>query len=207
MLLSLHVLPKAMQFSLNLADSQTSAWPKHCNVLQEHCSAGFTLLAAACQCLHCYGGCRSRSLGGLGGWTTRRAQTLSWMRSPASHLAPARYSLLISLCAAPKFCIGVPWRSPSSLQDPPALQPCHNLGTVTTSPLHTANSSVETVGGSATRCCLQLVMLGSGHPPYEAAMREQEERHPHHFRGWVGFSIPVAHRIVAGMMPYTMLGL
>ena len=35
----------------------------------------------------------------------------------------------------PKFCIGVPWRSPSSLQDPPALQPCHNLGTVTTSPL------------------------------------------------------------------------
>lgn len=29
-------------------------------------------------------------------------------------------------------------------------------------------------------------------------MREQEERHPHHFRGWVGFSIPVAHRIVAG---------
>ena len=66
---------------------------------------------------------------------------------------------------------------------------------------------METVGGSATRCCLQLVMLGSGHPPYEAAMREQEERHPHHFRGWVGFSIPVAHRIVAGMMPYTMLGL
>ena len=49
--------------------------------------------------------------------------------------------------------------------------------------------------------CLQLVMLGSGHPPYEAAMREQEERHPHHFRGWVGFSIPVAHRIVAGALP------
>lgn len=46
--------------------------------------------------------------------------------------------------------------------------------------------------------CPQLVMLGSGHPPYEAAMREQEERHPHHFRGWVGFSIPVAHRIIAG---------
>ena len=48
--------------------------------------------------------------------------------------------------------------------------------------------------------CLQLVMLGSGHPPYEAAMREQEERHPQHFRGWVGFSIPVAHRIVAGAL-------
>jgi len=45
---------------------------------------------------------------------------------------------------------------------------------------------------------MQLVMLGSGHPPYEAAMREQEELHPQHFRGWVGFSIPVAHRIVAG---------
>ena len=50
--------------------------------------------------------------------------------------------------------------------------------------------------------CPQLVMLGSGHPPYEAAMREQEERHPQHFRGWVGFSIPVAHRIVAGALLY-----
>lgn len=56
---------------------------------------------------------------------------------------------------------------------------------------------LDAVPGFASRSC-QLVMLGSGHPPYEAAMREQEERHPHHFRGWVGFSIPVAHRIVAG---------
>ena len=38
-------------------------------------------------------------------------------------------------------------------------------------------------------------------------MREQEERHPQHFRGWVGFSIPVAHRIVAGMMPSALLTL
>lgn len=42
-------------------------------------------------------------------------------------------------------------------------------------------------------------MLGSGHPQYEAAMRQREEDHPQHFRGWVGFSIPVAHRIVAGV--------
>ena len=30
-------------------------------------------------------------------------------------------------------------------------------------------------------------------------MRQHEEEHPQHFRGWVGFSIPVAHRIVAGV--------
>lgn len=42
-------------------------------------------------------------------------------------------------------------------------------------------------------------MLGSGHTQYEAAMRQHEENHPQHFRGWVGFSIPVAHRIVAGV--------
>jgi starch synthase len=29
-------------------------------------------------------------------------------------------------------------------------------------------------------------------------MREAEVTHKEHFRGWVGFSIPVAHRIIAG---------
>ncbi|CAK0737501.1 hypothetical protein CVIRNUC_000923 [Coccomyxa viridis] len=56
---------------------------------------------------------------------------------------------------------------------------------------------LDAVPGFAARSC-QLIMLGSGHPQYEAAMRQREEDHPQHFRGWVGFSIPVAHRIVAG---------
>jgi len=47
-------------------------------------------------------------------------------------------------------------------------------------------------------CGAQTVMLGSGMDEYESAMRALEAAHPAHFRGWVGFSIPVAHRIVAG---------
>ena len=31
----------------------------------------------------------------------------------------------------------------------------------------------------------QLVMLGSGGEEYESAMRENEQRFPQHFRGWV----------------------
>ena len=48
------------------------------------------------------------------------------------------------------------------------------------------------------RGLLQTVMLGSGMEEYESEMRRLEGAHPQHFRGWVGFSIPVAHRIVAG---------
>ena len=43
----------------------------------------------------------------------------------------------------------------------------------------------------------QMVMLGSGSAKYEAAMRAAEAAHRPSFRGWVGFSVPVAHRIVA----------
>ena len=41
-------------------------------------------------------------------------------------------------------------------------------------------------------------MLGSGVPEYEQQMRRVEQERPDHFRGWVGFSIPVSHRIMAG---------
>ena len=43
----------------------------------------------------------------------------------------------------------------------------------------------------------QMVMLGSGSAKYEAAMRAAEAAHRATFRGWVGFSVPVAHRIMA----------
>lgn len=46
--------------------------------------------------------------------------------------------------------------------------------------------------------CLQVIMLGSGVAEYEEAMRDMEQRHKDCFRGWVGFSVPVAHRILAG---------
>jgi len=45
---------------------------------------------------------------------------------------------------------------------------------------------------------VQMVMLGSGVPSIEGRMRAMEREFPDHFRGWVGFSIPVAHRIIAG---------
>lgn len=48
-----------------------------------------------------------------------------------------------------------------------------------------------------------MVMLGSGDAKYEAAMRAAEAAHPRSFRGWVGFSIPVAHRIIAGAAPFS----
>ena len=41
-------------------------------------------------------------------------------------------------------------------------------------------------------------MLGSGVPEYEQQMRRAEQERPDSFRGWVGFSIPVSHRIMAG---------
>jgi len=45
---------------------------------------------------------------------------------------------------------------------------------------------------------VQLVMLGSGAPQLEAELRAAEAAHPAHVRGWVGFSAPVSHRIMAG---------
>ena len=45
---------------------------------------------------------------------------------------------------------------------------------------------------------LQVVMLGSGVPEFEQRMRQEEQERPDHFRGWVGFSVPVSHRIMAG---------
>jgi len=45
---------------------------------------------------------------------------------------------------------------------------------------------------------VQLVMLGSGDPEMESWMREAESIYPDSYRGWVGFSVPVSHRITAG---------
>ena len=45
---------------------------------------------------------------------------------------------------------------------------------------------------------VQTVMLGSGSAELEGRMRSAEAAHPAHFRGWVGFSVPLAHRLTAG---------
>lgn len=42
------------------------------------------------------------------------------------------------------------------------------------------------------------VMLGSGDPDYEKWMAWAESAYTDKYRGWVGFSVPVAHRITAG---------
>lgn len=42
------------------------------------------------------------------------------------------------------------------------------------------------------------VMLGSGNPIYEDWMRATELAYKDQFRGWVGFNVPVSHRITAG---------
>lgn len=42
------------------------------------------------------------------------------------------------------------------------------------------------------------VMLGSGDPELEDWMRSTESDFKDKFRGWVGFSVPVSHRITAG---------
>ncbi|GKB93681.1 granule-bound starch synthase 2, chloroplastic/amyloplastic [Tanacetum coccineum] len=46
---------------------------------------------------------------------------------------------------------------------------------------------------------VQLVMLGTGRPDLEQMLREMENRHPDKIRGWVGFSVKMAHRITAGV--------
>ncbi|GMI96302.1 STARCH SYNTHASE 1, starch synthase 1 [Hibiscus trionum] len=45
---------------------------------------------------------------------------------------------------------------------------------------------------------VQFVMLGSGDPQYEDWMRAAETIYRDKFRGWVGFNIPISHRITAG---------
>ncbi len=45
---------------------------------------------------------------------------------------------------------------------------------------------------------VQIVLLGSGSAALEGFLREIERVWPQQARGWVGFSTPVAHRIIAG---------
>ncbi|GLT48244.1 hypothetical protein SLA2020_218800 [Shorea laevis] len=45
---------------------------------------------------------------------------------------------------------------------------------------------------------VQFVMLGSGDPQYEDWMRTAESNYRDKFRGWVGFNVPISHRITAG---------
>ena len=42
------------------------------------------------------------------------------------------------------------------------------------------------------------VMLGSGDPRYEEWMRTSESAYRDKFRAFVGFNVPIAHRITAG---------
>ena len=41
-------------------------------------------------------------------------------------------------------------------------------------------------------------MLGSGDPEYERALSEATRQYGFFFRAHVGFSVPLAHRVVAG---------
>eukprot|EP00262_Sarcandra_glabra_P005648 TRINITY_DN1738_c0_g3_i1.p1 TRINITY_DN1738_c0_g3~~TRINITY_DN1738_c0_g3_i1.p1 ORF type:complete len:788 (-),score=160.77 TRINITY_DN1738_c0_g3_i1:145-2508(-) len=45
---------------------------------------------------------------------------------------------------------------------------------------------------------VQLVMLGTGRPDLEDMLRSFENQHRDKVRGWVGFSVKMAHRITAG---------
>ncbi|KAK7410721.1 hypothetical protein VNO78_01735 [Psophocarpus tetragonolobus] len=45
---------------------------------------------------------------------------------------------------------------------------------------------------------VQFVMLGSGNPVYEDWMRATESAYKDKFRGWVGFNVPISHKITAG---------
>lgn len=51
---------------------------------------------------------------------------------------------------------------------------------------------------------VQLVMLGSGSPQYEAFFREIGQRWPDKARGWVGYNERLAHRIEAGADVFLM---
>jgi len=45
---------------------------------------------------------------------------------------------------------------------------------------------------------VQVIMLGSGDPGMEESMKWAENNYGQNFRGYVGFSVPMAHRITAG---------
>ncbi|TKY50254.1 Granule-bound starch synthase 2 [Spatholobus suberectus] len=45
---------------------------------------------------------------------------------------------------------------------------------------------------------VQLVMLGTGRPDLEQMLKQVESQHRDKIRGWVGFSVKMAHRITAG---------
>ncbi|KAI3749103.1 hypothetical protein L6452_12682 [Arctium lappa] len=45
---------------------------------------------------------------------------------------------------------------------------------------------------------VQFIMLGSGEKQYEEWMRATEASFSDQFRGWVGFNVPISHRITAG---------
>ncbi|XAR52201.1 Starch synthase [Bertholletia excelsa] len=45
---------------------------------------------------------------------------------------------------------------------------------------------------------VQFVMLGSGEKQYEDWMRVTESYYRDKFRGWVGFNVPISHKITAG---------
>ncbi|KAK7381299.1 hypothetical protein VNO78_33882 [Psophocarpus tetragonolobus] len=45
---------------------------------------------------------------------------------------------------------------------------------------------------------VQLIMLGTGRPDLEQLLRQFESQHHDRIRGWVGFSVKMAHRITAG---------
>jgi starch synthase len=45
---------------------------------------------------------------------------------------------------------------------------------------------------------VQLVCLGTGDPHLEAGMRWLESAYPDKARGWVGFNVPMSHKITAG---------
>ncbi|KAK7316351.1 hypothetical protein VNO77_35321 [Canavalia gladiata] len=45
---------------------------------------------------------------------------------------------------------------------------------------------------------VQLVMLGTGRPDLEEMLKKFESQHKGKMRGWVGFSVKMAHRITAG---------
>ncbi|KFK27706.1 hypothetical protein AALP_AA8G418500 [Arabis alpina] len=57
---------------------------------------------------------------------------------------------------------------------------------------------IQTAGHDLMVDDIQFVMLGSGNPKYESWMRSMEETYKDKFRGWVGFNVPVSHRITAG---------
>ncbi|KAK9291369.1 hypothetical protein L1049_019315 [Liquidambar formosana] len=45
---------------------------------------------------------------------------------------------------------------------------------------------------------VQFVMLGSGNPQFQDWMRATESAYKDKFRGWVGFNVPISHKITAG---------